>query len=102
MESKVSIILSILTLVMLLLAFKDRIFYSGQKSQKIKEDIDLLKKENEDNKKYTDKCVGAIAEDIKKIKENHLAHIQSDINQINVTLGKMQTALSFIQKEYEE
>jgi hypothetical protein len=55
---------------MLLLAFKDRIFYSGQKNQKIKEDIDLLKKETEDNKKYTDKCVGAIAEDIKKIKEN--------------------------------
>jgi len=45
-------------------------------------------------KGYRDVC-----KDIKGIKENHLAHIQADISNININLAGINKTLEFLTKE---
>ena len=40
-----------------------------------------------------------VKDDIKSIKENHLSHIEKDINNINVHLAEINTTLKFIIKD---
>ena len=76
----ISGLISIFTLITIMIAFRDKIFNAG-KSAKCSEDrlADLEKKDMDKDKKLYD-----IGQDIKVIKENHLVHIQADINDIKV------------------
>lgn len=80
--------ISILTLISLLTVFRDRIFTSGAKAKSIVDRVSSL----EDSQKE-------VAKDIKTIKENHLAHIQTSIQDINLNLVEINTTLKFLNKE---
>lgn len=80
MEQTISIILSVLTFVTLLLAFRDRIFKSGKYEKSLEDKVSELEKSDGEFKvKITD-----INKDIKTIKENHLYHIEKDINELKL------------------
>lgn len=91
----ISIIISGLTLIALIIGFGDKIFNRASKEQKV---VDRVAKLEESNTEMN-KCIGAVGEDIKKIKENHLAHIQADINAINVNLSAINTTLDFLKEK---
>ena len=60
---------------------------------KAENDIGLLKQGCELKHKGIDKEVVDIKEDIKLIKENHLRHIEADINEIKLTNTRILTIL---------
>lgn len=77
---QISIIISVLTFVTLLLSFRDRIFKSGKNEKSIEDKVsDLEKSDGEFKIKIAD-----INKDIKTIKENHLYHIEKDINELKL------------------
>lgn len=87
-----SIVISALTLIGLLLGFGDKIFRSGGKEQSLSNRIDNLEKSDCEIKD----SVKGINSDIKKIKENHLSHIQADMNTIKNDITEIKTTLKFI------
>lgn len=91
----ISAVVSLLTLIAILLGFRDKIFSHGGKEQKTTDRIAELEKTD----KEFSKCIDGIKDDVKSIKENHLAHIEKDINNINVHLAEINTTLKFIVKE---
>jgi hypothetical protein len=95
MEQYLAIILSALTLLGLVLGFADKIFKRGGKEKNIDDRVGALESSDctlKDN-------IVEITCDIKKIKENHLAHIQSDINGINIKMERIETTLEFIKNK---
>ena len=95
MEQHLSILISAFTLIGIIVAFRDKIFNKGGNEQKLKDRIsDLEKNDSEINK-----CMENIKKDILGIKENHLTHIEKDINNINVHLAEINTTLKFLIKK---
>lgn len=88
MEQYLSIILSGLTLIGLLIGFRDKIFRRGRSEQSVKDRVSNLEKNQLE-----------VCKDIKDIKENHLTHIQASIEKININLAEVNTTLKFIIKE---
>lgn len=91
----ISAIITVLTLVTMLYGFRDKIFHSGTSSQKNDDRITNLEKSDISIQEN----ISNINNDIKKIKENHLAHIQADINIINIRMERMETTLEFIKNK---
>lgn len=75
-------ILAICGIVGSLISFYLMIFRSGKKEANIDERVTALEKSSLDT-----------ARDIKDIKENHLSHIQDDMNKINLNLAGINTTL---------
>lgn len=92
MEQHLSIILSILTFISIVWVFRDKIIGSGKQDQRIDDRVSELEKSDTD----IHKCIDNINTDIKTIKENHLAHIQSDITDIKVNVAEIKTSLQFL------
>jgi peptidoglycan hydrolase CwlO-like protein len=95
MEQHLSILISGLTLVGILIAFRDKIFYSGSNKQKLDDRVTNLEKSDCTIKESIDD----INKDLKSIKENHLAHIQKDMNSINIKIERIETTLDFIKNK---
>lgn len=79
----------------MLFVFRDRIFKSGVKEENLENRVDIIDKTIAELKSANVDT----AKDIKTIKENHLAHIQADINNINVKMERMATTLEFIKNK---
>jgi len=84
----ISIVLGIGGIISMLIVFWGKVSDTGSKGENIEGRIEILEAGHKE-----------VAKDIKTIKENHLAHIQSDINDIKVNLGEINTALKFITKD---
>lgn len=69
----------------MLIAFWEKIFNSGKKDENISNRVGDLEKNFD--------CV---SKDIKTIKENHLTHMQADINKIQVSIAEINTTLKYI------
>lgn len=95
MEEHLSTIISGLTLVGILIAFWDKIFNKGSKDQKIDDRIASLEKSDCSIRE----SISDINKDVKIIKENHLYHIQKDMNAINVKMERIETTLEFIKNK---
>lgn len=95
LEIVVSTLIPIATFITVLLAFRDRIFKSGKKEKSIEDKVADLEKSDTEFKK----SIEGINTDIKNIKENHLSHIQSDINKININLAEINTTLKIKMKD---
>ena len=85
MDSKeiLSLVIGLGGFVSILIAFWEKIFNNGRKNENIVNRVGDLEK-------LTEKT----CQDIDSIKNNHLAHIQADINRININLAKITTTLS--------
>ena len=87
-QDYIGIILSIGGAISLLLAFWEKIFNSGKKDATLDNRVSEL-----------EKTVTKTSEDIDLIKNNHLAHMQSDINGINIKMERIETTLEFIKNK---
>lgn len=84
----ITIILGLCGIFGFAFAVVDRIWKKGSQDSNISDRVSSLEKG------YTDVC-----KDIKTIKENHLEHIQRDINLIQQNLVQINTTLKFLTKE---
>lgn len=75
-------ILSALTLLGLILGFSDRIFRKGKEESNLCDRVTIL-----------EKTVSKTSEDITKIKDNHLTHIQADINTMQKSIAVIENTL---------
>lgn len=82
------LILSALTLVAVMLNFADRIKKKGGEDSQLCDRVSTL-----------EKTVSKTSEDISKIKDNHLAHIQRDMNSMKNDITEIKTSLKFMLKE---
>lgn len=94
-EMVTSVVIPIATFITVLLAFRDRIFKSGKQEKSIEDKVSDLEKSDETFKEN----IKNINTDIKNIKENHLSHIQADINKININLAEINTTLKIKMKD---
>ncbi len=95
MEQPLSIIISALTLLGILIAFRDKIFNRGGTEQKMSDRVSNLEKSDCTIKE----SIADINKDIKTIRENHLTHIQGDMNAIKIKMERIETILEFIKKK---
>lgn len=82
MEQHLPTILSALTLLGLILGFSDRIFKKGKEESNLCDRVTIL-----------EKTVSKTSEDITKIKDNHLAHIQADMNSMQKSIAVIENTL---------
>ena len=90
MEQYLPTIISILTLIVILWGFRDRIFKKGIKEQALSDRISNLEKSDKEIKS----CIAEQGRDVKNMKENHLAHMQIDINKINISIAQIRHFIS--------
>lgn len=82
MEQYLSPILQILTLLGIIIAFGDKIFKRGKAESNLCDRVTIL-----------ESSVNKTALDIEKIKTNHLAHIQADINAMQKSIAVIENTL---------
>ena len=81
-------IMSIVAIIGGIITIAGLIFKKGKKEADVSERVSNL-----------EKGFGDMGKDIKNIKENHLAHIQNDISNININLSAINTTLEFLKQK---
>lgn len=87
----VSLIVGFLGMITTFIMLRDRVYLDGSNSKNIEDRVTSLENNNQ-----------TVAEDIKTIKENHLSHMQCDINKINISLEGINTTLVFLKDSVQE
>ena len=80
--------MSIVAIIGGIITIAGLIFKKGKKEADVSERVSNL-----------EKGFGDMGKDIKNIKENHLAHIQNDISNININLSSINTTLEFLKQK---